>query len=134
MTESVKDPRALVVTSQSQMLDKLQVSEVTHVWWCEKCRDLFTMNHFFCFFRIWCCLCSVSVYLESSWGHTERIERVFREETVVFPKVLFVNLTAGSVCSLWICKTVCGLRRHCLFWRFSSFSSCLQASMDLLFQ
>ena len=31
MTESVKDPRALVVTAQSQMLDKLQVSEVTHV-------------------------------------------------------------------------------------------------------
>lgn len=31
MTESVKDPRALVVTSQPQMLDKLQVSEVTHV-------------------------------------------------------------------------------------------------------
>lgn len=30
MTESVKDPRALVVTSQSQMLDKLQLSEVTH--------------------------------------------------------------------------------------------------------
>lgn len=32
MTESVKNPRALVVTSQAQMLDKLQVSEVTHVW------------------------------------------------------------------------------------------------------
>lgn len=30
MTESVKDPRALVVTSQPQMLDKLQLSEVTH--------------------------------------------------------------------------------------------------------
>ena len=29
MTESVKDPRALVVTSQLQMLDKLQLSEVT---------------------------------------------------------------------------------------------------------
>ena len=28
MTESVKDPRALVVTSQPQMLDKLQLSEV----------------------------------------------------------------------------------------------------------
>ena len=31
MTESVKDPHALVVTSQPQMLDKLQVSEVMHV-------------------------------------------------------------------------------------------------------
>lgn len=31
MSESVKDARALVVTSQAQMLDKLQVSEVTHV-------------------------------------------------------------------------------------------------------
>lgn len=40
MTESVKDPRALVVTSQSQMLDKLQVSEVTPVWRCEKYRDM----------------------------------------------------------------------------------------------
>ena len=29
MTESVKDPHALVVTAQSQMLDKLQLSEVT---------------------------------------------------------------------------------------------------------
>lgn len=29
MTESVKDPRALVVTRQPQMLDKLQLSEVT---------------------------------------------------------------------------------------------------------
>lgn len=28
MTESVKDPHALVVTAQSQMLDKLQLSEV----------------------------------------------------------------------------------------------------------
>ena len=35
MTESVKDPRALVVTSQSQMLDRLQVSEVTPVLRCE---------------------------------------------------------------------------------------------------
>ncbi len=31
MTESVKNPRALVVTSQAQMLDKLQVSEVMHI-------------------------------------------------------------------------------------------------------
>lgn len=29
MTESVKDPHALVVTAQSQMLDKLQLSEVS---------------------------------------------------------------------------------------------------------
>ena len=29
MTESVKDPHAFVVTAQSQMLDKLQLSEVT---------------------------------------------------------------------------------------------------------
>ena len=29
MTESVKDPHALVVTSQPEMLDKLQLSEVT---------------------------------------------------------------------------------------------------------
>ena len=29
MTESVKDPHALVVTAQSQMLDTLQLSEVT---------------------------------------------------------------------------------------------------------
>lgn len=28
MTESVKDPHALVVTSQPQMLEKLQMSEV----------------------------------------------------------------------------------------------------------
>ena len=28
MTESVKDPHALVVTAQSQMLDKLRLSEV----------------------------------------------------------------------------------------------------------
>lgn len=35
MTESVKDPRALVVTSQPQMLDRLQVSEVTPVLGCD---------------------------------------------------------------------------------------------------
>ena len=29
MNESVKDPHALVVTSQPQMLDKLQLSEVS---------------------------------------------------------------------------------------------------------
>jgi len=49
MTESVKDPRALVVTSQSQMLDKLQVSEVKPVLWCGKCRGLLVPIQFiFC--------------------------------------------------------------------------------------
>ena len=32
MTESVKDPHALVVTAQSQMLDKLQLSEVRRAY------------------------------------------------------------------------------------------------------
>ena len=32
MTEAVKDPHALVVTSQPQMLNKLQLSEVTHTY------------------------------------------------------------------------------------------------------